>query len=849
MSHLNQVLAAYNSKYRIDSLPLKMFYNNTAHSSTSHCVFIDRGVNQDGSAPGGNPYWGSNSVVFQKTTAYKCRGASVWSITDLQHSGGVHVDSGDMSVFFNGDAAIHDSIFVGSSANLGIVPYARRQCGISTYDVGAPQHSYNNVFINFTTDYKGYYAGGQCGQGSGLQPISRTYNNTYINANPYTMSNINLGKGAFVWNDVDGSSTKIPGGAVVISSNQLISLPANSTGCTYNTTSPMAWVCPSNGYGHVQAAFTDPTSSRSYSLYPATLLNGTVLPAARHIRYTLVDMADRKRTGSISAAGDGLPCISGNYATSCEAILFNMPPKRMIGVKFTYNSDFRASPSQFRLQIGSLAPGDWMYVAIPYPTSARFQLTNEKGDNMTQVSSFAAVNISTFYYDSSTELLWAFLKASPSSFSTKIAQDVSFNIGSSNVVNIQAICSQNLCQPTLSKLQTTYSAPSVPFVENVYYGSLKNSQVVPATAAITGLGFAQIWHYPIWNEIHVAILHDLSAYDPTLSLGVGSYNSAGSILSFPIPGTSLSKSIFQTTPVLISALYTGNLFVQVNTSSFPRGHLRAQLYCSGTCKQPVVMKETNVCRPATNTYYVFNGTLTRGWNAGVYNLSWESFGTSTQSLCGNASLITTFYGGQYQISGLFDLNSTYNYLEFYIKTASGIINPKIWLRTNTTDSISLNLKPYALDGQLDDASGFQLVSIPLADFKLGSAFRLKTLIFNNYGGGAPITVSFDQIRFTTKTAATYNFGTTLVAGVSPSSTTGSTTASKSTTTAAPVASTSSAPVPVATTTSGKQTTAAGTTTSSASIPAKQEESLLVSTGSVVHSCYIGLVILLSVFLL
>jgi hypothetical protein len=52
----------------------------------------------------------------------------------------------------------------------------------------------DNVYINFTAKSGNQISAGNCGEGNGLYPWARLFNNTYINANPISNTEIVLTK-------------------------------------------------------------------------------------------------------------------------------------------------------------------------------------------------------------------------------------------------------------------------------------------------------------------------------------------------------------------------------------------------------------------------------------------------------------------------------------------------------------------------------------------------------------------------------------------------------------------------------------------------------------------------------
>ena len=134
----------------------------------------------------------------------------------------------------------------------------------------------------------------------------------------------------------------------------------------------------------------------------------------------------------------------------------------------------------------------------------------------------------------------------------------------------------------------------------------------------------------------------------------------------------------------LEQLVTGNLYVMVYSTQYPKGHLRGQIMCnSASCSVPPALPiiDNSACSPNYTTLAIYDDTLRTGWVSTFSTTSGNetiNIADTTNPFCGTNAIKSDLYTGALILGvPLNNANAVtidptvYTHLEFYAKTLNG----------------------------------------------------------------------------------------------------------------------------------------------------------------------------------
>ncbi len=357
--------------------PLREFSDNVAHSNRNTGLNVDQGPKLDGTletvhyAPRQNPADNRSPLVtasFRNFTGYKHSFRAVWLRgSELRLANPTLADNHIGATFASNETFIQDAVIIGQSANVG-APFSRGfpVRGYEFYDgrVGAERVT----FVNFQPTANNYMSALGYNRTNGFPISTGNYAKqlTFVNANQVFLENPMADKDgdkAAVMYDVDGSLTGTAG-AFVAANNPLLVTPTCTLRQPWN-----AYVCL-NRFVNVQVRSAD---------------QQTIAP--------LDVVRDDGATGTFVGVPGNAWMVSASVA-----------PTR------TYSVNFKAGvPTKPQLFATGLIQGEWVRVAVPYPTGQ----VNVYRDYNTSTAIAAAASLAeldagtgnAYYYDTASAKL------------------------------------------------------------------------------------------------------------------------------------------------------------------------------------------------------------------------------------------------------------------------------------------------------------------------------------------------------------------------------------------------------------------------------------------------------------
>ena len=363
--------------------PLREFSDNVAHSNRNTGLNVDQGPKLDGTletvhyAPHQNPADNRSPLVtasFRNFTGYKHSFRAVWLRgSELRLANPTLADNHIGATFASNETFIQDAVIIGQSANV-VAPFSRGfpVRGYEFYDgrVGAERVT----FVNFQPTATNYMSALGYNRTNGFPISTGNYAKqlTFVNANQVFLENPMADKDgdkAAVMYDVDGTLTGTAG-AFVAANNPLLVTPTCTLRQPWN-----AYVCL-NRFVNVQVRTAD---------------QQTIAP--------LDVVRDDGATGTFV----GVP--GNDWMVSASVV-----PTR------TYSVNFKAGvPTKPQLFANGLIQGEWVRVAVPYPTGqVNVYRDYNTSTAIAAAASLAELDTSTgnkYYYDPASATLYFKLMA------------------------------------------------------------------------------------------------------------------------------------------------------------------------------------------------------------------------------------------------------------------------------------------------------------------------------------------------------------------------------------------------------------------------------------------------------
>jgi len=771
--------------------PLGRFSDNVAHSNRENGVHIDDMENgkDDGSTsladftPMKGPYteaWpygqGQLEAHFTGILAYKNRDSGIWGKTSLRFSRCILQDN-RRGFMVNGKTILHDSIITGETENVGNpVPiygksYERSYPskwgnvmemleGHSSYDNGGPQFSIRNSFYNFVSTptrkaaalvplHNGpfmLFPGTQFGHGISFE----NSNEFYID---YGSQDCEYG-----WNvlDADGKITNTPGGAWIQSNETLF----RREGCEFRQ-KWNAYVCPlfSEGYLQLTLRGNNPSSAASSTGYDVPK------EGARTIRGVLRPLGEGYdgKKGGMQGASTG-----GSYQ-----YMHNLITRKSYVVEF-YSPEGKTSytPNPLTVTVQSSQPGDWVILAIPFPSSSSssFTITRSYFPNLVQVDSLSKLDEKSFFYSMETKHLYVLMnneyegKNPSDAFGYKVPDN-----GNYRSLVITASCGTT-CQPHMTGIPPAIQVPEA-FVSEDYVAFLTGSQSL-STPNSAHFGRAFFFFHPKASsgkrELHYKIFHDIAGEGNVIKIMEGSPGNPGRELSFrDIPiGNTASAGIWYLTRSEWEKLASGNLYVSV-AGSDGKEVIRGRILCSGSCSKPPknAISLGDVCKPSYEIQSIYSDS---NFQAPIVYSSWndsrignKNLAFSSDFLCGSSSLSLPFrdytaVGASWWSAGPNGLNldlNKFKSIEFFVKSAKGTepVSLGIWMGKQAGEGGNIDITSSDIDNFVIDETVWSRVRVSLSKFKTDGIIRSLFLVNRYNYPRADIIV--DEWRFITEEAS------------------------------------------------------------------------------------------------
>jgi len=781
--------------------PLLKFDNNVAHSADDNCVHIDDGANTDDTTsmssytPMQGPFTSSTAVwntpqvtaEFTRQLAYKCRGYGWWARGAALSVGySVFVDN-LAGVNQPADSNIvHDSIFIGQTDNYGTlkqVSWAQEDGrarpvvwnkaavirGFESYDSTGPQFSLRNTFYNFTNDSTrraGAY--GALPNGKFIIPWTNMARQSTLNGqNEWAMEPNSVsadGPAYFVMQDVDGSLTGAYGNFITAN----VSLVRDDT-CVQKPNWGDTWpffLCPrtENGYSFITVNNPDVGSTDF----------GT--STSQHFR------ANWYKLGSNVPS----PITGGDISdTTRDSYTANVPSRNAYALRFPH-----PTPPTLSLGIMHAFTGEWVVLALSYPSSTTFTITRGYANTpMTAGSSRADVGATTYYFDSNGQTLYVMYYEDNGGTQNPRGFPENGYIG--NAVKIVASCGRT-CTASNTAI------PSAWVDTDDKYRAVANGCGAGTTSPYEATAYFQ--YNPKTHVLSYLVYHNHPA-----ATSIQIVNAAGKVVhTAPVPQAPV-KSAFVLSATWFQDLYAGKWTVVITSAAFPAGDISGVIGCSsGSCSAPPGTSTTDPCATISGESIVYDDALgSIGWQDWSYSVT-RDLAFAVNPKCGTKSAQITYQGGALSLNqggcypGQCDASKSWikpylsvgslAFLQFVVKTMNG--TAQLSVSVNTPDGGAKTLEPVPFN-YIDNYSvqdGWTRVKIPVGDLGLTSSSyvgRLTITLYQqwqSYNKG--IVIFLDQIKFvpaysdptsqpTTTAAAAFSVKSCNNPTVAPSSNTGS----------------------------------------------------------------------------
>jgi len=479
--------------------PMLLFKSNKAHSTVRNGLHVDDGLKTDDGETEMTDYAPFNWVneiprdkaielsedksgyrgnqllqavyntkplfgLVEDFTAYKCVEFGIWYRGERSHIVNAKLADNRQGAQFPGQYHVfEESFIVGETDNVGsprMVEYEQgrsrphrwgpelRIVGYRHYDAGGPNVIRNTIFYNFQDftflfNNKIRKAGAISVQGghNALPPRHKYYNIKFVNSpnhfyyeNPDYVDPYEAALYGATTIDVDGSLTGSCGSEVVypnaILSPSCVSYPLwNAYVCPPSDTPRRNFDIQDNSYTYFQGS--DAFARSTGLLYRLPNTNNPLKMTAK-IYDPSLNSATRDHYNS------------------------NVPSNTAYLFVFGSQSE---TPSSVTLNFQHAAEGEWIRIAIPYPSGTTWSFTSEK--KPTQVNSLSLVDNNHYYYDEGSHLLWLQLGVTTTRYLNQSGA-LWLESGWQNRLEFTASCPGGVCTQPIDSASVTLDTSLLP---------------------------------------------------------------------------------------------------------------------------------------------------------------------------------------------------------------------------------------------------------------------------------------------------------------------------------------------------------------------------------------------------
>jgi cell migration-inducing and hyaluronan-binding protein len=777
--------------------PLGVFENNVAHSAFQNGLHIDDMLLPDGTtdlasySPKQPPYLdakGNNiessaarvDAVFKNFISYKNRRYGSWSRGGpLVFTNFVLLDNLHGYNAVPGPSYLMDSLIVAETENKGLPVLSgdgersrpgssnanQPLKGVETYDNGGPQYIRNVTFVGFNIN--SVRRAGALGSLS-AGPFALHARNKYTDLKFIDSNEVNLinakADGPYNINiqDIDGS---IVGTVDGVKGGWIVS---NNSFLLHNKCVPVydwnAYKCPFFEQNYIQITIVN------------KLVTNTSLIGANGTDFTKQFSDTNQPKGYFYTLSD--PSLKyDSYARYLRdgslQYMTNLKTRMAYTLHFMYDTP---TPAELTLRIDSSNHGDWIVMALPYPSSALpFTITytrNGAVSNVTQVSQLSDLTFANYYYDILSSHLYVKLlniNAGTSSYSQRWGYSDSRADGSTII--IKTSCPVSGC--AVKKTSIPSNIPDT--TDNLFRADLQACQQIGKPKS-QGTGVSYFYFDIKSKELLLNVYHDLSSTVTDVTLGQGAPGIVGRVLQFPKSNYSPMRTGVYLSHGEWTSLIKGELYISIATTNYPNGEIRGRILCY---KQPcTVPDQIPNLSTACSTYNVNNSMVIfedgplegyPGWNSYVYTPTGAvspkaNFTQNEEVLCGTSSMKMEIQTGNIAISypgsgtkkpqKYVDL-SVYDTLEFYAKAGDdGEVQLDIQFQnlnnsvfTGTFKILSKHISNFKID-----STAWSRVRVPLTELKFTQVQGVKTMYFWLRNNTKRRIIYIDNIRFMKPTA-------------------------------------------------------------------------------------------------
>lgn len=721
-------LTAYQTWVYPRYTPLIKFDGNLAHSASRNGIHSDDFPDANGvtSLAGWNPLvppyttatqtynTAAQPATFNYNNAYKNRQYGIWlkgGIFFVRNS--VLIDNGVGVNTPGGGNLVYDTVVIGETNNIGTPAFTKyfddkgrsRPVlwnvafpihGWETYDAAGLQFGRNITFVNFTTDsIRRAGAVGVLPNGKNVLPPNDMLTQvTLVNSNNFAMADSDGkkdGPNHVVVHDLDGSLTGAYGNT--INSNNSILL---GSGCTKIAAWNGFYNCSQHPDGYSQISVINQNTANTDF---GTSLNDT-------FRATWILFGNANVQDNITG-GDTSNTIRTSYST-------NVLSRRGYLLRFSH-----PTPPQLQVNLRYAATGEWVVVALEYPTTT-FTITRGYSNTpVTQVTSLSSLSSTTYYYDSTNQYLYVMYFEDNGSLTAPSGFPM-YGYGSA-YLNIVAGCGK-VCSVTSNRPVPATWADT----EDKYKATLKGCT---AGTSSNFKGNLYISYNKNTHFVTYLVYHNIPK-----ATTAGIYSNGALIQNITV-GQSPIRGAIQISWLKHNALWNGNWTIAVNSAQYPSGEIAGKIACVGTgCSAPPKVSAFTPCTAVTGEHVIYADALNT--SIGWADYSWSSFRNFSfqdDKKCGSNSVRVDYnsYGSLALHIGLGGCNpgnctaswqrpflsiAPFNFFQFFIRSPSGPIPTPLQIQAaNSTDkTIGTYNVPFAYIDNFVVEETWTRVKVPLS---------------------------------------------------------------------------------------------------------------------------------------
>ncbi len=760
-------------------MPGGIFSGNVAHGATQNGIHIDSFQKLDETTDSTTSWNPGVLMNFEDIVVYKNRNFGMWTRGQpFRFNNFRAYDNAIGLEAVPGTNYVENSLFVGESDNIGVaranengrsrpsmwVDPSQWIKGLESYDNAGQQLFRNNMFKNFVSS-PSRRAGALGLLSNGrflLHPRNRVSAATFINANEFwfqktTTSDLNNNAQIL---DLDGTTTGVRGGAWIVANNSITLQPDCVPRYEWN-----GYVCPPFRQGYFQLYMTNPDLAATNYVDP----QGVDHPDQGTVGKLVPRAIFWKLKSALNPTPVSWTGIGSNYDDNSMAYYLNAQPMNAYAVRWMYNTP---TPTTLKMQIQGTGPGDWILLAIPYPTSAQpFNIKYGSTKNLAQAPSladmyspgpFAAKNY--YYYDTATQHLYIRLENTANSLAKVNFNGYGYSDYNSDYTAVTVTASCSVCATTQLALPEFGTIDS----DEYYKAQLQVCQQDSSTRSTSGKlgeGVAFLAFNPTTKVLKFNVHHDL--VDRATSLTVRS--DSGRTLPISLSPFSPSRGFFTISYQDWKDLAQGKLSLVLATTANANGELVGRIGCEGKCTVPPVIGGQEPCANIKNATYIYSAKgISTGWTPGSWSNAPNLFNTTYSEstdfpLCdaGDTAYKVTMQRGGFQIGkwdNKFTLDTSfYTHFEVFLRTAPGmgrvVLTATLLNSTGTISSFRIGDNADYVNTFAIDELGWSRARLPLSYFGLSGVAQIRAIQFgipyweNTAAWDKPFTFYVDNPRF------------------------------------------------------------------------------------------------------